>query len=280
MNQPPPKKRGRKPKAQAVEAPSNSNAQRNFGIFSMIQKVSTTKVASNEESETEYKPLYLHLNVPIASFAGQFDGNGGPRPFELHSTSYASAETDAPFHHRNDYGILMCANDFDSPRHHRTSEGTSKHLFKELMSFERGYPSTTNICCWWCVYPFSGHPIGIPKVYDEKKQTYMCTGCFCSFSCALAYAKATHTDATLLRQMYVYWTRSEFPIIAAPPQSLLDVFGGSLDIVQFRMKSSHNKMFHAYIHPQIPWPVSNVENESRQKQSRNVSGSLTSLTYV
>jgi hypothetical protein len=95
--------------------------------------------------------------------------------------------------------------------------------------------------CFWCCHTFGWTACVLPKVYDAYKNLYTCEGNFCSPECALAYSysdnkapdSAKWTQHALLGTLYsqLYLTRSLSP---APPRSLLRLFGGSLDIEQFR----------------------------------------------
>jgi len=108
----------------------------------------------------------------------------------------------------------------------------------ERVSREREYSEHT--ACFWCCTSFSGSSFVLPLTYDAYKNTFTCEGNFCSGECALAflYAEQCISDGSrwnryaLLNQLY----SSVYPegISPAPPRSLLRMFGGPLDIEQFR----------------------------------------------
>jgi hypothetical protein len=95
--------------------------------------------------------------------------------------------------------------------------------------------------CFWCCHKFHWTPVYSPLSYDAYKNIYTCEGHFCSPECALAtiYNDNRHSDSTkwnrhsLLRLLYsdLYKDRTLSP---APPKSLLRMFGGPLDIEQYR----------------------------------------------
>jgi len=101
---------------------------------------------------------------------------------------------------------------------------------------------------------------------------YSCEGNFCSPECALAhlYADNKIPDASkwnrhaLLNHMYsdLYKTRSLSP---APPRSLLRLFGGQLDIEQYRdYITGDNYIVLAEIHPiRLVFPSMNVQGPLR-----------------
>jgi hypothetical protein len=101
------------------------------------------------------------------------------------------------------------------------------------------YSSQT--CCFWCCHKFHWNPVYLPTSYDAYKNIYTCEGHFCSPECALAYvyndnriSESTRWNRhSLLRFLYteIYKDRMLSP---APPKSLLRMFGGPLDIEQYR----------------------------------------------
>ena len=96
-------------------------------------------------------------------------------------------------------------------------------------------------CCFWCCHKFHWTPVYTPISYDAYKNIYTCEGHFCSPECGLAYIYNDNriSDSTkwnrhsLLRFLYadLYKDRTLSP---APPKTLLRMFGGPLDIEQYR----------------------------------------------
>jgi hypothetical protein len=95
--------------------------------------------------------------------------------------------------------------------------------------------------CFWCCHPFGWSAVVLPISYDAYKNIYTCEGNYCSPECALAtmYADSKISDSSrwnrhaLLGHLYsdLYVDRELSP---APPRSLLRMFGGPLDIEQYR----------------------------------------------
>lgn len=123
----------------------------------------------------------------------------------------------------------------------RNSERFNTELLKSILdniSYNRYTPQTA---CFWCCHGFNWTPFVLPKSYDAYKNIYKAEGNFCSPECALAYNYAdNHTsDSTkwtqhaLLGKVYseLYKTQCLSP---APPRTLLRMFGGVLDIKQYR----------------------------------------------
>jgi hypothetical protein len=57
--------------------------------------------------------------------------------------------------------------------------------------------------CWWCTEPFEGMRHGCPVRYREQDDTMFMEGMFCSWNCAVAYAKP-YTDGRV-RDKLAHW---------------------------------------------------------------------------
>jgi len=95
--------------------------------------------------------------------------------------------------------------------------------------------------CFWCCHNFSWVNTYLPTGYDAYKNLYTAEGYFCSPECALSYnyADPNISDSmkwnrhAMLGHLYgdLYKNRLLSP---APPRNLLRMFGGPLDIEQYR----------------------------------------------
>jgi hypothetical protein len=96
------------------------------------------------------------------------------------------------------------------------------------------YPDVT--ACFWCCHTFSWKATVIPTHYDVYTNQYNAEGHFCSPECALSsmYADPNLTSSqrwlrqSLLNSMY------DREISRAPDKRVLRLFGGTLNIEQFR----------------------------------------------
>jgi len=111
----------------------------------------------------------------------------------------------------------------------------------------------TRIVCWWCTYEFDSDPIFLPESYIDDK--FYVLGCFCSFNCALSYNLNLNDykiweRISLLNKMY-YMTFGKYDIIKpAPSREILEKFGGSISIEEFR--KSLLKEYRLVFPPMIP----------------------------
>ncbi len=100
------------------------------------------------------------------------------------------------------------------------------------------WPDQTNIHCWWCCHQFDGPPCTLPE-YIRRDKFYV-SGCFCSFNCAASYNFNKNDNTvweryTLLNLMYKKLYNVPFiKIEMAPPREVLKMFGGYMDINEFR----------------------------------------------
>jgi len=129
-------------------------------------------------------------------------------------------------------------------------------ILKPILENARTEQYPRNTACFWCCHEFSSHQFPLPISYDTYQNIFICKGNFCSPECGLAYLYADFSvsDSTrwnrhaLLNHMYASLYKEG--ISPAPPRSLLRLFGGQLDIKQFRNYiSSTNDIIHENFHP-------------------------------
>jgi hypothetical protein len=104
-------------------------------------------------------------------------------------------------------------------------------------------PTKTDISCFWCCNSFNTPPIAIPShILDEVWYMY---GNFCSPECATAYLMKERIDSHVQWERYallnsLYAEDADIPVGAprgirpAPPREVLRMFGGSMDIQEYR----------------------------------------------
>ena len=153
-----------------------------------------------------------------------------------------------------------------------TASSINTDILKSLLekTSVETYPLGT--ACCWCCHPFEWAPAVLPISYDVYKNLYTCEGHFCSPECGLAYLyKNVDTSDTtrwnrhaLLRYLYapLYTKRDLSP---APARSTLRIFGGPLDIAQFRSyTSSVNDIVMTELPPiRLVFPSMNVQGPLR-----------------
>lgn len=115
-------------------------------------------------------------------------------------------------------------------------------LFQDANRYQK-LPEKTEIACFWCCHGFSGHPCAIPShIMDEVWYMY---GNFCSPECATAYLFKERIDNhvqweryALLNSLYTddadIKSGASSGIRPAPPREILRMFGGTMDIAEYR----------------------------------------------
>lgn len=94
--------------------------------------------------------------------------------------------------------------------------------------------------CWWCCHPIECTPLSMPFKHNEKKQTFITVGSFCSWSCMKAYALDTYgvTRGSIICGNMIMMRKKQFgkigSITPAPNRYRLVEFGGDLTIEKFR----------------------------------------------
>jgi hypothetical protein len=123
----------------------------------------------------------------------------------------------------------------------RISERFNTTILKSILEKVVIENYSEHTACFWCCHGFNWIPSFLPISYDLYKNLYICEGHFCSPECSLAYLYADNkiSDSVrwnrhaLLRHMYreLYMEKELSP---APARAILRMFGGQLNIAQFR----------------------------------------------
>ena len=153
----------------------------------------------------------------------------------------------------------------------KNTERFNTDLLKDVLSKVQTVRYSPQTACFWCCHTFNWVPCILPISYDVYNNIYSCEGNYCSPECALSYLYDSKIpDSTkwnrhaLLNHMYsaLYKIRSLSP---APPRNLLRMFGGPLDIEQYRdYITSDNYIVLSEIHPiRLVFPSMNVQGPLR-----------------
>lgn len=141
-------------------------------------------------------------------------------------------------------------------------------------------PKKTNLCCFWCTYPFECLPTYLPEKYSDNK--FYVTGCFCSFNCAGAYNLSLNDNKiwerySLLKQMYYMINKDKIKSITdieiniAGPKELLDKYGGPFSIIEYRKNSKIlGREYHKLIPPFLPIKTGFEETTNCKLSAKNL----------
>jgi hypothetical protein len=151
------------------------------------------------------------------------------------------------------------------------SVSMNSEMLKSILDKSSYTEYSNGVACFWCCHSFSWTSCVLPVAYDAYKNVYTCEGNYCSPECALAYLyKECATESikwnrhSLLRHMYsnLYSTKDLSP---APPRTLLRIFGGPLDIEQYRAYTmSANDLIGSDLPPiRLIFPTMNIQGPIR-----------------
>jgi hypothetical protein len=138
------------------------------------------------------------------------------------------------------------------------SESNDLKVINLLQDFEEKnkvneWPSNTSICCYWCCHKFENAPFGIPVNYSNGK--FDVFGCFCSLECASAYNFKMHDNIDEMWERYnlinlLYRKINKGVLVKpAPDRLVLKMFGGFMDIKEFRETYKSNKLLNVNFPP-------------------------------
>jgi len=104
------------------------------------------------------------------------------------------------------------------------------------------YPKSWNHACYYDCHDFSGPPVGLPTLVRKHRQLYIAVGYYCSLACLVAEAERRPNSSQLIPLIHqMAWGVLGYPkgtpIRAALPRQMLKMFGGTLDIEEWRAKS-------------------------------------------
>lgn len=111
------------------------------------------------------------------------------------------------------------------------------------------WPERSDVACWYCCHQFETVPISIPRsvIKSDHRKYFEVYGVFCSLNCAKKHLLSMHThdQQQLLMQLnelcvnvYGMHVDDVFNAKEAPPKIFLKMFGGHLDIEEFRKMSA------------------------------------------
>jgi hypothetical protein len=103
-----------------------------------------------------------------------------------------------------------------------------------------------NIRCWFCDLNFNTSPVFIPRLIEPSYDGYTIgtEGCFCTFSCAMAYINIYYPKIydnvrkhDMLKFLYKLFNGTKVrEILASPSRYELVHYGGPLEMHQYRKK--------------------------------------------
>ncbi|NBP15563.1 hypothetical protein EBU95_14385 [bacterium] len=112
----------------------------------------------------------------------------------------------------------------------------------------------TDVHCWWCCHPFDSVPVGLPVDFCGRSKKFRVKGVFCSFACMNSYKHDNRlgTSDYLVKYLYKKLTGDHLytkSLDRAPPRCALQIFGGELNIEEFRNSTTEGKVYRMVEYP-------------------------------
>lgn len=201
---------------------------------------------------SEQRPLIAHL--PVSSAELNFEASNivkselAPSAYDhgAEEMSYLDGIPEGAGVSNNiiSFGEKAATNQVNEPKCKLPTHYSEKLmvLFQDSNRYQK-LPEKTETACFWCCHSFTSQPVAIPShILDEVWHMY---GNFCSPECATAYLFKERVDAhvqweryALLNSLYsedaAVQPGSPRGVRPAPPREVLRMFGGSMDISEFR----------------------------------------------
>jgi hypothetical protein len=203
----------------------------------------------------EVRPLIAH--IPISSLKIQNEPEHIPPPPKYDPTlplPYDTQDTLAFLGHGDGESkqsgppqstSIEDARHFEAPYKSNLPTHYSERLMVQFQDSNRvqNLPERTDCYCFWCCHPFDTIPCVVPA--DIKEGIWHVYGNFCSPECSVAYLFHERLDINVQWERYamlnsLYSKDTEIKagaltgIRSAPKREVLRIFGGSMDIREFR----------------------------------------------
>lgn len=141
-------------------------------------------------------------------------------------------------------------------------------------------PLTTNVACFNCCHQFITQPIGIPV--KKIKDIYHVKGIYCSFACCaraiFEMDEQPWESYSLLMLLHKEMTGVESisKIKLAPPKETLKMFGGTLEIEEYRNNDADNRIYNL-LQPPIISLVPTIEDNNLNFEFNNSNSNFNKL---
>lgn len=145
-----------------------------------------------------------------------------------------------------------------------------------LIDLSSGTPiivNKTDIACWWCTYNFESTPYFLPdKYYNDAYHVF---GCFCSVNCACSYNVNMNDSKiwerySLLKNMYSEILNNNINISLAAPKEILQKYGGSVSIEDYRKSLDTNLKIYRHIIPPLAPIISYIEEKNKCENGNKI----------
>lgn len=184
----------------------------------------------------EQRPLIAHLPIHISDIDNDLFA---PTPSTVATTQPSPYDSDE---HLAVFGQAQPVTPSPESVDHVARPMLPLHYSERLMvrfqdaNREQRLPDSTDIACFWDCHTFKGQPCVIPVGIEEG--IWRVQGNFCCPECAAAFLFNERLDLHVQWERYALLNRlyagGGEPVRLAPSRSTLRLFGGTLDVSDFR----------------------------------------------
>ena len=251
-----PKKRGRKPKNQALNPiVEKTPKKRGRKPQSKVYNVNKTILHNDKTKLSSNLIMHLRINSKMADTNIQDDefienklftykpGLDEPEPYDPDFDNISAVNTQCS---NEKYEPIENVNQIPQEQSITRQPKTdirlkNRRVYTSMQKFLNEWPTSTDVCCFWCCHQFTNSPCAIPERYINN--VFKVDGCFCSFNCAAAYLFSTEITNYSMWEKYsclnllmktVNHNCYAKSIRPAPPREALKMFGGYMTIDEFR----------------------------------------------
>lgn len=229
----------------------------------IVATVTPDGIQGSLTSAVEHRPLIAHLPIRMSDLDNELFADGGgtatTAPTGVGPTPYDPDDVFTLFG-MNTIGNTGASSTIEvtpaaPPAAVETSASTARpslplHYSEKLMirfqdaNREKRLPDSTDVACFWDCHAFRGQPCVIPVSIEEG--IWRVYGNFSSPECAAAYLFNERLDSSVQWERYALLNRlyaeGEQSVRLAPPRTILRMFGGMLDVSEFRAIVGERRM--------------------------------------
>lgn len=270
------KKRGRKKKYEIenFEKIINRNHMDNFN-----HKIAYSDDEKNEDNNNIKQIAFGNLNIIVSKKEKENNNYYRNTLIQKTKNNFKITENSSDSEEENKKDDCSMINLFKKDSNILKKETFKKiNIVKTLNEVikDSTFPEKTNVYCWWCSHQFDSSPCTLPINYSSYTKKFKCIGIFCSWNCVKTYNfdlkdQKVYERASLITLIIqqMYSLDYSLRIKPAPPRQVLSIFGGYLNIEEFRTNSRGvdsyklNLMNNKFIYPEII-EINNINNRNKK----------------
>jgi hypothetical protein len=278
------KKRGRKKKYE-IENSEKINNREKINNFNHYIAYSDDEACESNNNGTQKKISFGNLDITVTKKTIEEPFVITNEPVKKIEDEWSSSEDEIEPIERIYHEPVKYITDFSEQIKEQSLKRIKVVTTLKNVIAENDWPNEVDVCCWWCCHKFCGSPCTLPTKYDQLRKRFTFVGIFCSWGCVKAYncerndhMKNERSCLITLLVKQLYGMCDAVCIKTAPPRQTLKMFGGYLDIEEFRANTKGVDAYHLnllgfkFIHPEIT-EVNTVKIKKEKKNlrlSRNV----------